>query len=1202
MRKLYAFLIVMVAMGAISTEIARAQYTINDYVVRKVDAPDPQGLGSGANWHAITGTVDQSGELAYYQGYYPYGGTPHPLPFNVTFADKQLTTSNNFEITCCGSVNLSPTWPSTAYYYPYDGYNFMEWEPTSSGGSYYNYEYGESTGNNEYDGGSYGEFSNYTLAPFAGYMINYIPEESGPKSAFQYAVLGSAPNRELVVEADNQYSFENYAFGWTNYVSWQTVIYESGISHFQFNYSPTTGSNPFQYSTTYENCPITFGSRTYPGSWAYTEYSYNYGSYALIEALTCWVGMKTTGGQFIDIDFNGNGWDESRDFYVAHNTMYGSDGSPMMPDTCRYLPQSSVSMQIAWNYDFSADAITNPPSEALEAKGTAFTPTVQITNQGRLIPTSLQVNLVMSIVNGPEVYNQTITVPPSGSLPGAFSTGTVSFPPYTPHDTTIDGILYYGYNIYEDTAIVFNLQPTADQDPSNNTTTNEWICSPPNDIKAVAILSPPVGTGASDRTPIAIATPIDMRFRNTGTSTQTNVPLTAVIRDPSGAVEYRDTLWIPNWPTGATGGNSDGSSDFSQAGQGPGKGPYYDTTFPEQWTPTVVGIHKICGISILPGDQLPGDDTVCGQVLVRPIYDAAATSIVNPQPDEEKPEKTTWQPGALFASLGVSDLFDVPTEVRIYSCSNPTTPVFISDSTIPELNIDQGNVRFYFPAVNGTYRISNLPPGCYTICAIAKYPGDGDHTNDTACSEFSIIPQLKGNIYVGVGQRFQTIHAAADSIAFRGVSDTLHLILTDANYTENGTDIASSPNAAIDFRHLQLSPTTPVIWEPKPGVHPTITFTGRQPSCFYFGDLFGGYMTFEGYNPLGVPVPDKLMAEPAKRGLTIVDNETNAGSIFDIEQGSSHLTMKDLILHGNGNFTSDSSSAIRIYNQQNRSIYLQLVHDTIPINHIVVNNCELGNAKYGLYDHGLHDMFNLGSEQYIVWRNNSNTFTRNTIGTSSDPLSFAGISFTNEQDLTVSHNEITNVNSANAGSTGMNWNVYGIESPQNDGSSDAGYGHAWRSSGHGGQRGSLLGGCQPYSRHSFGGWRCLWRSDPAGGDDLPGRQWGPWGSIDVTDRNAEPHHEQHDLRSSGRRWRRRRRDVWLVPDRDDDGGLAVFCGPGFDLQQLDLDEQRVSQYQGAVREARVLVEQHFAEHRLGSVFELLAGGSATVCERDQLGL
>jgi len=1033
MKKLYAFLLAMIALTVVSSGAVQAQtYAMTDYLLRTTTGSGDPSIGG--SYQEITGTHISDMENQQYQNYY-WISKGIPIPFNFRFLNNQMTTSDYFEINGSGSVIFSPycsqhsnqnNYDFESYYcysYCYDftnrlGYSYPYW-----------FEYGES------DGAPYIYYTDFTLVP----LNNYQYYGNGTVGDYEWAVLGSAPNRQLVVQAKNIQA--NYYYYSTVQGNWQTVVYEAGISSFQFNYGKELG---------------TFGGGIYGSYYDWGE-CYNGGNYAY-GGMT---GIKAGGNQSLLIGWYGSGnglndaaWPANTlgtgtnpkfaynwtgggsRYYLDNNNVKQTDNNNyVFCNGWTHLPTTSYRAFIAWPYDFSCDAITNPSNEALLSKGVQFTPTVQISNQGTQIPTSLQVNLTISFQNGPQAYNQTVTV---NNATGPFTSQVISFPPFTPHDTTIGGVQYLAYNIYEDTAIVFNLQPTADQQPLNNTTTDEWICAPPNDIKAVAILSPPTGTSSEDRTPLATQTPISARFRNSGSNPngETNVPLTAVVRDPSGAVIYRDTVIIPNWPEGALGGNSDGSADFSQDGRGPGKGPYYDTTF-GSFTPSVVGTYHICAIAIMANDQLRGDDTVCGPVLVRPENDAAAIAISYPAPDEEVPANTTWQPAALFQSTGVANLFDLPVEVQIFSCSNPTTPVFVADTSMPELNIDNNQVRMFFPSTSsrGEYRtISALPAGCYTICAIVNYLGDGDATNDTACSEFSIIPELSGNIYVGVGRRFQTIHAAVDSMRFRGIGGPLKLILTDANYTENGTYRVSSPNGALDMRGIRhLSATNNVTWEPYPGQHPTITFTGDEPSCFYFGDLFGGYMTFEGYNPLGVPIADKLTAEPNKRGITIVDNETAPGPIMDIEEGASHLTFKDLVLHGSGFFADDSSAVIRIYNDQNRTIFIQGVFDTVPINHIMVNNCELGNAKYGLFDHGLHDMFNQFSGQFIVWRNNSNTFTRNTIGTASNPLSYAGIQFSNEQDLTISHNEITNVDAANAGTEegqpGATWNVFGIESP-----------------------------------------------------------------------------------------------------------------------------------------------------------------------------
>jgi hypothetical protein len=444
------------------------------------------------------------------------------------------------------------------------------------------------------------------------------------------------------------------------------------------------------------------------------------------------------------------------------------------------------------------------------------------------------------------------------------------------------------------------------------------------------------------------------------------------------------------------------------------------------------------------------------------------------------------------------------------------------------------------------------------------YPNDADRTNDTICTQFSVIDRLKGDIYVGVDQRFPSIHAAVDSLRFRGVGSNVRLILTDNNYTETGThpssyyssrvsnyvqtnfiatwtDIASTgtvfiipstsgtdygsiplpfdfpydgaiipagtilhagidgaigvdpnvilPSSAptvpvavgnpafpallaffqgggfnsgatyyyqvdgtapnrvltieysgwfryynptilahiqvklyettgqIEFIYLEhnlnmgkadgvsyynciglnglngathpsaiyfasqaypgytalqastpatdirwqaviepgmldfggirgLADTASVTWMPNAGIQPRITFTGTEPFCFYFGDQFGGYMTFEGYNPSGAPIPDKFVPEPNKRGIAIVNNSVAAGGIFAFEEGASNITLKDLVMKNNGLFSNDSDVVVRLYNEQNRILYtgrtgVVPITDTVPIQTFVSRTANL---------------------------------------------------------------------------------------------------------------------------------------------------------------------------------------------------------------------------------------------------------------------
>ena len=415
---------------------------------------------------------------------------------------------------------------------------------------------------------------------------------------------------------------------------------------------------------------------------------------------------------------------------------------------------------------------------------------------------------------------------------------------------------------------------------------------------------------------------------------------------------------------------------------------------------------------------------------ILPEYDAAAIAVVNPPPGGQEAYATSWPPAGLFQDVGVVDLFNVLIVDQIHRCSDGAL-VFQSDTTETALNVDDGQVRFYFPTVRARITSPTSFPGCYNLCVIADYDGDINYVNDTACEQFSILDRLKGDYYVGVGKQFQTIHQAIDTMLFRGIGANVRLILTDSAYHETGATDISTPQGALDLRGIHgLSDTSTVTWIPYPGQTPHIYISGPQPFSIYYGDGFPGYVNWEGYNPATVPSPDLAVAEPAKRGMIITSNQAAAGAAFGIEQGASNITLKDLVIHGNGMFGNDSSAAIRIFNDHNFFIFQNGVHDTVAMNHEIVNNCELGNAKYGIYDHGYHDAFDPQQGVYRSWKNYDNMFIRNTMGTMANPLSYAGIQFNGENGLVIAHNNITNVNATviPKGGGGTQ-NVYGILEP-----------------------------------------------------------------------------------------------------------------------------------------------------------------------------
>ncbi len=235
------------------------------------------------------------------------------------------------------------------------------------------------------------------------------------------------------------------------------------------------------------------------------------------------------------------------------------------------------------------------------------------------------------------------------------------------------------------------------------------VRSQSNNIRPDSVLSPPA------KTPLAVSVDLTFRLTNTGQAEQ-NVPLGAFIWDPSGALFYRDTIIIPFWPSGTE----------------------IDTTFPQRFTPTVTGKCRICGIASFPDDPNRSNISTCAEVLALPLYDAAADSVVNPQPNEVKELGSTWQPIALFSAVGLSDMFDVPAKVVIHRDSARGGIVFVSDTTITALNIDQGLVAQSFRPDLGPYHISSLPVGHYMLAAFVDFGGDGNRLNDTAWTPFSI--------------------------------------------------------------------------------------------------------------------------------------------------------------------------------------------------------------------------------------------------------------------------------------------------------------------------------------------------------------------------------------------------------------------------------------------------------------------------------
>ncbi|HEY6172037.1 MAG TPA: T9SS type A sorting domain-containing protein [Candidatus Kapabacteria bacterium] len=232
-----------------------------------------------------------------------------------------------------------------------------------------------------------------------------------------------------------------------------------------------------------------------------------------------------------------------------------------------------------------------------------------------------------------------------------------------------------------------------------------------HNITAVAMRSPltagryTVNTGRS----------VVVEFRNNGTSNDSNVIVTAVIRNPNNVVVYRDTEVVAMFESGQT----------------------LEVTF-RDYTPTTLGSHQACGIAMTETDELLSDDTICSLMRVFYETDIIARSVLYPVPDSVISAKAGFKAKGVFESVGATDRFDIRARVRILKCSDNSL-VFQADSIIPELIPDDGPVQFQFPSKQGAFDTRKLPAGCYTIALICNLPDDGDRTNDTARATFEIV-------------------------------------------------------------------------------------------------------------------------------------------------------------------------------------------------------------------------------------------------------------------------------------------------------------------------------------------------------------------------------------------------------------------------------------------------------------------------------
>lgn len=247
---------------------------------------------------------------------------------------------------------------------------------------------------------------------------------------------------------------------------------------------------------------------------------------------------------------------------------------------------------------------------------------------------------------------------------------------------------------------------------------NVWIwapklrAQPEVDILPQYIVSPAPG----GRTPINIPVPVSVMFLNAGSTPQYKVVTSVVIRDTRGVILFDSVRIIDTFPE-----------------QYPIEVSY------GEWTPVLNGAFYLTAACNVKNDEVPENDTLKVKNGVWYETDTRVITVLSPNAADPALHRVKFDLVGSFHSVGSHDLYEIPARVQIRRCTDGAL-VFRADTIIPALLFDSLPVTFRFPPRQGSYDVRTLSPGCYTVAMIVRHPSDGDRTNDTAYSKFTISP------------------------------------------------------------------------------------------------------------------------------------------------------------------------------------------------------------------------------------------------------------------------------------------------------------------------------------------------------------------------------------------------------------------------------------------------------------------------------
>jgi hypothetical protein len=353
--------------------------------------------------------------------------------------------------------------------------------------------------------------------------------------------------------------------------------------------------------------------------------------------------------------------------------------------------------------DLAVLSISDPDVNEMKSELVQFTPKVmcQWTRGGK---PSAPIFMRMQIVSlaTPQLVFQTDTMIAASAVDNnAFSVTLPSAKGSMNTGTLVSG----AYSI-----TVFRTQ--ADSNRLNDTAHSTFSVRAVHDLQALS----PIAPTSNERIAIHQYQPVSFQFKNAGLSDEPGVKAGVVILDSVGSVVYRDEQTFASF-------------DY---------GKVQNLAF-KSWIPSTLGSYREIGYVSDAADKNRTNDSLALSLVVAYPVDLQVVRIVSPSLNEQVNEGSPVIVTAMFSSHSVSSVTNVPVHLQIRSCSSSVVQMTI-DTSVALLEPDGLPHLCEFPSVQGGVDTRSLPQGCYSVDVIVHRTDDGDHSNDTATTMFSVVP------------------------------------------------------------------------------------------------------------------------------------------------------------------------------------------------------------------------------------------------------------------------------------------------------------------------------------------------------------------------------------------------------------------------------------------------------------------------------